>query len=84
MLKVFGVRDSTAGFFFPPFFARSDVEAKRNFAKLMNDPSRTGAKAEYDLFSLGQFDDSSGLFDFEVMKPVHLMNGVTEVSGVDS
>lgn len=65
-----GVRDRSAQFFFPPFFVRSEVEATRTFAKLMDDPNRSGAKSEYELAVLGEFDDQTGLSVPEVVPRV--------------
>lgn len=60
LLKMFAVRDRSAGFYFPPFFARSDVEALRMFERLMKDPNRSGAVSEYDLVYMLDFSDGDG------------------------
>lgn len=73
-LEVLAVRDRSAQFFFPPFFVRTNVEGLRMFQKLMEDPARTGAKSEYDLHQIGEFDDQTGAITPVMNIPV-LANG---------
>lgn len=61
VLTMFAVRDLTANFYFPPFFARSQVEATRIFERLLKDPNRMGSVREFDLVLIGEFDDQTGV-----------------------
>lgn len=74
ILKMFAVRDRSAEFFFPPFFMRSDAEARRAFGKLMGEPQRAGAPSEYELVSVGSFDDQTGYVDAADL-PQHIVFG---------
>jgi len=59
ILNIYTVKDKSANFCFPPFNARSHVEASRMFKKLMQDPNRSGAMSEYQLLYLATFDDQT-------------------------
>lgn len=72
---MFAVRDLSAEFFFPPFFLRSEVEAKRAFAGILNSENRTGSLGEYGLYSLGSFDDQSGEL-VSLTQPVFICDGI--------
>lgn len=74
ILLCVAVRDRTAQFFFPPFYVRTAVEATRTFERLINDPNRTGSRAEYDLLHLANFDDQSGELE-PLPVQTHLANG---------
>lgn len=73
-LMMIGVRDRSAEFYFPPFFVRSHVEAVRTFQRLMDDPNRSGAKSEYEMHHLADFDDQLGIVSVLPM-PKLLANG---------
>jgi len=76
-LVLLGVRDRTAEFFFPPFFARTKVEGLRSFTQLINDKARTGAPSEYELVHLAIFDDQTG--HLEVLPVPSLMANGSDV-----
>lgn len=62
IMKVFSVRDVKAHTFSPPFYVRSDGEARRAFAGIAND-ARTGVgqyPEDYELVRLGEWDDETG------------------------
>lgn len=80
-LLIIAVKDRSAGFYFPPFFVRSQVEAIRAFTSIMNQKERSGAASEYELAHFGDFDDGSGVFALET-PPRVLANGADVVSGV--
>lgn len=60
-LRMYSVYDRSAMFHFPPFFVRSDAEAKRAFESILKSPERTGTRGEFDLCCLAVFDDQTGL-----------------------
>jgi len=63
-LKCFSVHDSAVGAFLPPFFLTSDGAARRLFILTCQDGGHMFFKnpQDYVLFSLGEFDDSTGQF----------------------
>lgn len=76
---VFAVWDVTAGFFSPPFVQQNKAMAMRSFEMAANDPATMIAKfpAQFQLFQLGTFDDSTGDFErdhkfFSKGRPVYL------------
>lgn len=81
IVKYYSVFDTKVGAFMPPFAARSDGEAMRSFGDAIGDgKSQFAAHPEdYQLFYVGSFDDSSGLFVGDVRETVHLMSGVQAV-----
>lgn len=63
--EMYSVFDGAVRAFLPPFFVRSRGEALRSFTEACNDGKHQFAKhsADYTMFFLGGFDDSSGTFD---------------------
>lgn len=61
-LKMFCVYDSKAEAFMQPFFMNSTGEAVRSWQDVVNDPKTQFNKhpADFTLFELGEYDDSSG------------------------
>lgn len=78
MLQAFSVFDKAVNAFMPPFFARSTGEAMRSFEELANDATTNVSKhpSDFVLFRIGEFNDSSGIFD--VAEPTRLV-GAYEV-----
>lgn len=62
--KIYSVYDSKAEAFLPPFFLGTRGLAIRTFADAANreDHNFRRYAADYTLFELGEFDDSSGKF----------------------
>lgn len=62
--KVFSVYDVKAEAYLQPFFMDTQGLAIRGISECVNDPEHTFYKhtSDYDLFLLGEFDDSSGQF----------------------
>ena len=60
MMKCYTIHDAAAQYFLPPFFAKTDEQAKRMFAGSLGDtfPHRS----DFILFRIGEFDDDDGLF----------------------
>lgn len=58
----FSVYDEKAAVFSPPFFMSTQGQAIRMFGDLVNDKQSSLSKhpADYRLFCLGEFDQSSG------------------------
>ncbi len=63
--KVYSVYDSKAKAFLPPFYLPMEGMAVRTFSDCINsDSHQFGAHPEdYGLFTLGEFDDQSGIMD---------------------
>jgi len=65
--KVFAIRDRALDCFGQPFFAPSVGAALRSFSDEINrqDPNNALARhpEDYDLFTLGEYDDQTGEFD---------------------
>lgn len=78
--KVYSIKDETVGFFNPPFICRSDAEAIRGFSFLINDKECQLSRypEHYNLYVLSEFDDETGLFNFN--SPVLLFNGSSLVN----
>lgn len=64
-LQVFSIRDRAVDAFMRPFFAQSVSAAIRSFTDMLGESESPAAKhpEDYDLFHLGAFDESSGLFE---------------------
>lgn len=61
--KVFAVYDSKAEAYLPPFFVQNQAVALRSFASAAQDADHQFHKfgADYTLFELGEYDDSTGV-----------------------
>ena len=64
ILKIFSVYDTAAGAYLQPFFAPTTGLAIRSFSDAVNDPNHQFAKYshDYNLYLLGEFNDSDGSF----------------------
>ncbi|AXH76472.1 MAG: nonstructural protein [Microviridae sp.] len=73
-LSMFSVYDKAVQAWLPPFFARAKGEALRNFSAACNDKEHLFFKhiGDYYLAFLGEWDDSTGLFD--AIEPVRLVS----------
>lgn len=62
VLKVLAVYDSKVEAYLSPFFMRSRGEALRGFESAVNDPQTSFCRypADYTLFEIGEFDESTG------------------------
>lgn len=67
ILRIFAIYDIKTEIFSPPFFQSTTGEALRNFKDLVNDERSTVHKhpEDYRLMCLGNWDNHTGLFDFE-------------------
>lgn len=61
--RAYAVRDKAVGAYMVPFFCRTDGEAIRSFTDAVGDKNSQFCKypADYHMFYLGEFDDSSGI-----------------------
>lgn len=66
ILQVFSVYDTKAEAFMPPVYMHSKGEMIRSFSDAANDSSSGIAKhpADYVLFHLGEWDNSTALYSF--------------------
>lgn len=67
-MNIYSIRDIKADYFMQPFMARNDGEATRSFAGAVNDSSNPNNMiarypGDYELFSLGLFDEVTGHLD---------------------
>lgn len=74
---VFAIYDDKAKAFLPPFFMQQPAMAVRAFGSAVNDPNHQFFRhaADYSLFTLGMFDDSSGLLE-PLSAPSVISNGL--------
>lgn len=77
-LNVYSVYDKAVRAWMQPFYCRTTGEAIRSFTELANDGQSNVSKypTDYELYALGEYDDSSGLFTSG--SPVRVI-GATEV-----
>lgn len=70
MLKVFSVYDSKVEAFILPFYSATTASAKRSFDTAANKEGHDFARhgADYTLFELGEFDESTGDFKLHPAK----------------
>lgn len=68
ILGIYSVRDKAVDAFLPPFFSRAKGEAIRSFASAVSQADHQFAKSkgDFELYSLGTFDDISGVVTSEV------------------
>lgn len=64
-MKVFGIYDSKAEAYLPPFMMKSKGEALRALGAHVNDPQHNFCKysEDFTLFELGSWDEVSGKYD---------------------
>lgn len=64
-LAIFSVYDVKVGAFMQPFFSPTTGAALRSLTDAVNDPKHEFSKhvEDYTLFRLGEWDDTSGLFE---------------------
>jgi len=67
-LLVFAVHDTKVNAFMPPFTMRSRGEAVRSFMDAVSDGQSSFCKhpEDFALWSLGEWDDGSGMFTSDV------------------
>lgn len=65
LMKVFSIYDSKVEAYMKPFFDQTKGSAIRAVTEAVNDSSTTFSKypADFTLFELGTYDDSSAQFD---------------------
>lgn len=65
LLRVYSLFDSKVGAYQSPIFRRSKLEAIRDFADKVNDPSNPLSRysEDFTLFELGVFDDEHATFE---------------------
>lgn len=67
-MGLYSLRDTLLGVYLAPFPARADIEAKRQIAASLADPSMGRSSivtnpGDYQLFCLGVFEDTTGVLD---------------------
>lgn len=77
ILKIFSIRDAKGEFFGTPFFQGTTGEAERSFRAAVNDSKTTISQfpEDYDLYYLGEFDNSTGKFN-ALDTPIHLIKAI--------
>lgn len=77
-MKMYSINDSKAEFYQNPFFARTNEEAKRTFAQVLNDKNPNNQYAQspsdFTLFEVASFDEVTGVVTGLV--PFSLGNGL--------
>lgn len=70
LLKIFTVYDSKAEAYLQPFYMQSTGQALRSFEDTVNDTNTQFHKhaADFTLFEIGNFDDSTGTFKISESK----------------
>lgn len=63
-MYIYTVRDDAAEYFLPPFFAKTDAQAKRMFIGSLGDsfPHRK----DFGLYIVGSFDDDNGTIEAKI------------------
>lgn len=66
-MKIFSIHDSKAEAYLPPFYCRAEGEAIRNFQTAINtqDHAFNAHAADYTLFYLGDWDETSATFSLK-------------------
>lgn len=64
-LGIYTVHDAATMAYMQPFFARANGEALRSFASAVNEEGHSFNRhaADYTLFRIGEYDDSTGKID---------------------
>lgn len=77
ILKAFSIRDAKSEIYNQPFFKRAHGEAERDFIQLCNDEKSQIASfpEDYDLYFLGDYDDSKGVFK-PLDTPQHVLKAI--------
>lgn len=78
-LKAYSVRDGAVEAYLPPFFARSDGEAKRSFIQACKTGSMKNMEVYYALFHIGYYDDNTGELT-STSQPSRLMTGLETIT----
>lgn len=73
-LEIFSVRDDAVEAFLQPFFAPTKGSALRSMTDAANDTKHQffAHAADYTLYTLGYFDDATGIFD--TAPPIRMVN----------
>lgn len=58
-MKIFSIKDTGAGYFWPPFVAKNDQQAVRMFVQGLGES--WSFRGDFQLFALGSFDDENGV-----------------------
>lgn len=77
-LDVYAVRDAAVGAFMQPFFARSKGEAIRSFTLAVQDEKHDFYRnpADFALFKLGMWDDTSGELEYSPEFPEKVISAL--------
>ncbi|AXL14663.1 nonstructural protein [Microviridae sp.] len=73
-MKCYSVYDASAEYFIPPFFARTDNEAKRMFIGSLGQSFQF--RHDFNLFRVASFDQETGVFNAEAA-PVIVISGAS-------
>jgi hypothetical protein len=72
-LNAYSVKDLQVLAFLPPFYARTNGEAGRNFIQAVGNGGLKATPTDYELYYIGKFNDESGRLEPE--EPQYLTNG---------
>lgn len=80
--KVYSIFDSKADVFHSPFFNSTHGEAERNFKTAVNDPKTSFNKYpdDFDLYYLGEYNDTTGQFENLKKTPEHIQKAILLVN----
>lgn len=73
-MNCYSIYDASAEYFLPPYFARTDAEAKRMFIGSLGDSFQF--RQDFNLFRLASFDQDTGIFTAEPA-PIIVIAGAT-------
>jgi hypothetical protein len=80
IIKMYAVYDKNVGAYMSPFTSLNDNSAIRNFSQAALNPEAFGKyPQDYDLFKIGEYDDSNAKFTNADPNPIHLISAVNAV-----
>lgn len=71
---VYSIRDTVLDQFATPFLARNENHAVMQFEMAIAQARKSGFKQEFELWSIGKFDDVTGWLTADEPKKVNLAN----------
>lgn len=71
--QIYTIRDAAAQYFLPPFFAKTDAQAKRMFIGSLGESFTH--RADFQLFLIGAFDDDNG--NITPLEPTVVLAGLS-------
>lgn len=75
--KIYSVRDSKGEIYLQPFLQKTHGEAERSFKQAVQDEKSSICKfpEDYDLYFLGEFDDTTGKY-MPLDTPQHIVKAI--------